>query len=240
MLRPVRRANLSDQVFRQLRDEILTGVHRPGERLPAERELCDLLGVNRSPLREAIKRLEQARLVEVRHGAGVVVLDVLASAGLDSLQALLEPGGHIDPIVARSVLELRSLIGPETARLAAHRATEEQLDALEARAGELAVAASGPLEIFQTLDFEFHYAMAQACGNLALLLILNTARDLYADQKRHFARMFAPVAERAELYRAIVDALRARDPVRARALCAEMMALGNRVFSGLGALLAEP
>ena len=63
MLKPVARTKLSDQVFTQLRDKILSSEYPPGERLPSERELCASLDVNRSSVREALKRLEHARLI---------------------------------------------------------------------------------------------------------------------------------------------------------------------------------
>lgn len=75
MLKPVRRQSLSDAVFDQLRDRIVSGAMRAGDPLPAERALCEALGVNRGAVREALKRLAQARLVAVQHGGASRVLD---------------------------------------------------------------------------------------------------------------------------------------------------------------------
>ena len=74
MLKPVARTNLSDQVFDQLRDKILAGEYEPGQRLPSERLLCESLEVNRSSVREALKRLEHVRLISTRQGGGSRVL----------------------------------------------------------------------------------------------------------------------------------------------------------------------
>ena len=88
-LRPVRKQSLSDAVFEQLRDQIVSGAMVPGAALPAERVLCEALGVNRGSVREALKRLQQSRLVSVRHGGTSHVLDYRASAGLDLLADLI-------------------------------------------------------------------------------------------------------------------------------------------------------
>jgi len=111
-----KRANLSRQVFERLRRRILSGKYKPGHRLPSERELCDILDVNRSSVREALKRLEQARLIEIRHGGGSEVLDFRTSAGFDLLPDLLVVAGHLNHIVLRSIFEYRTLICSEIAR----------------------------------------------------------------------------------------------------------------------------
>src|SRR5512147_1770870 len=88
-LTPIPRKSLSDAVFEQLRDQIVNGQMQPGSPLPAERILCEALGVNRSSVREGLRRLQQAGLVAVRHGGASQVLDYHGSAGLDLLESLL-------------------------------------------------------------------------------------------------------------------------------------------------------
>src|SRR5262245_58056027 len=101
-LTPIARRSLSDAVFEQLRDQIVNGEIQAGSALPAERLLCQALGVNRSSVREAIRRLQQAGLVAVRHGGASQVLDYRGSAGLDLLENLLfTPSGNFDPDVIR-------------------------------------------------------------------------------------------------------------------------------------------
>ena len=89
MFKPVEKKSLADAVFEQLREEIVTGRMEPGEALPAERMLSDMLGVNRGAVREALKRLEQARLVTIQQGGSTRVLDFKETAGTDLLAALL-------------------------------------------------------------------------------------------------------------------------------------------------------
>src|SRR5258706_14191104 len=112
-LTPVRKQSLSDAVFEQLRGQILTGAMAPGSPLPAERVLCEALGVNRGSVREALRRLEQSRLVSVRHGGTSHVLDYRASAGLDLLaELIIAPGGGFDTRVVRAIVEMRSALAP--------------------------------------------------------------------------------------------------------------------------------
>src|SRR6476469_10942635 len=82
---PVPRRSVSDEVFAELRDAVLTGRFQPGESLPPERELAASFAVNRHAVREALQRLQVAGFVRVVHGGGTTVLDVRSSAGLDLL-----------------------------------------------------------------------------------------------------------------------------------------------------------
>src|SRR2546429_8150119 len=115
MVSPVPRLSVPDQVFEQLREAILSGVYGPGERLPPQRALARELEVNMASVREALKRLEQLRLVEVRHGDATRVLDWRASGGLEALALL----GGIDRGTTPALFEARRLLLTEAARLAA-------------------------------------------------------------------------------------------------------------------------
>jgi DNA-binding transcriptional regulator YhcF (GntR family) len=112
-LQPVERVSVADAVFGQLRGEILAGRLAPADAMPRERALTELTGVNRQAVREALKRLDQAGLVETRHGGPTRVRDSLRHAGLDLLPALLtRPDGTVDLVVARSVMEMRPRSAP--------------------------------------------------------------------------------------------------------------------------------
>ncbi|MGB2696107.1 MAG: GntR family transcriptional regulator, partial [Dehalococcoidia bacterium] len=116
---PLSRESVPDQVFARLCEAILGGQYEPGERLPTQRALAADLQVNIATVREAVKRLEQLRLVEVRHGDAMRVLDWRRSGGLDALALLTS----VDAEVVRSLFEARRLLLSEAARLAAERAS---------------------------------------------------------------------------------------------------------------------
>jgi len=99
--RALRREPLSDQVFARLRDLILTGAIAAGQALPAERELALEYGVNRHAVREAVKRLQQSRLIEVFHGGRTRALDWRRTAGLD---LVVDVPGTLDAVSVPGVL----------------------------------------------------------------------------------------------------------------------------------------
>lgn len=224
MLEPVARTNLSDQVFAQLRDAILAGGYAPGERLPSERELCDTLGVNRSSIREALKRLEHTRLIETRQGGGSRVLDFRTHAGLDLLRDLVAPAGHMSPLAARSLFELAAVAWPEMTRLAAQRIDAEQLRQLDELVAQIEACGEGEGARLQDLDLEVFQLIARASDNLAFVLMLNSVRAAYDRYRDLFTRMYDRHAGGAgPLYRRVSDALRrGHDKAAARA-CRQLL-----------------
>src|SRR5690349_10279229 len=120
-LQPVNRRSVPEDVFEQIIAEVLSGGMQPGEALPSERRLAEVLGVSRPAVREALKRLTAAGLVEVRQGDATTVRDFRRHAGLDLLPRLLIRAGELDLSVVRSILETRLHNGPKVAELAATR-----------------------------------------------------------------------------------------------------------------------
>ena len=121
----IRREAVSDQLFTLLRDRVLSGALAPGTALTAERDLAAEFGVNRHAVREAVKRLQQAGLVEVSHGGRTRVLDWRRTAGLDlALQLAQSDGLSASYDLSRDILEMRASIGADAARLCAARCTE--------------------------------------------------------------------------------------------------------------------
>src|SRR5881397_4248520 len=137
-LQPVNRRSVPEDVFVQIVGEVLSGEMQPGETLPSERRLAEVLGVSRPAVREALKRLTAAGLVEVRQGDATTVRDFRRHAGLDLLPRLLMRAGELDLSVVRSILETRLHNGPKVAELAALRRRPDLPDALDASIEALA------------------------------------------------------------------------------------------------------
>ena len=104
-LQPVNRRSVPEDVFEQILADVLSGEMQPGESLPSERRLAEVLGVSRPAVREALKRVAAAGLVEVRQGDATTVRDFRRHAGLDLLPRLLLRENSLDIPVARSILE---------------------------------------------------------------------------------------------------------------------------------------
>jgi len=226
-LRPVRRQSLSDAVFEQLRDQIVRGERVPGSALPAERALCAALGVNRGAVREALRRLEQARLVAVRQGGISRVLDYRESAGLELLGALLvDAEGRFDPRVVRGILEMRSALGPDVARLAALRGGADCADALALRVDALR-AAAGDLAALQDAASAFWAQLVEGADNVAYRLAYNAMNETYDRCRELLARALAPELGDVAAYAAIAGAVRRGDGAEAEALARALLRRGE-------------
>ncbi|HEY2406091.1 MAG TPA: GntR family transcriptional regulator [Polyangiaceae bacterium] len=121
--------NIAATIFRDLRSQILKGTLKPAERLPGERELSAKYGTNRNTLREAVRMLEQARLVTVRHGQGVTVCDFRKTGTMELLPPFLEAAGNAAEIAAllEDILPARLLVLEFATKLAAKRASPDDI-----------------------------------------------------------------------------------------------------------------
>jgi len=205
---------VSDQVFRTLLEALLEGRYAPGEKLPTQRALVADLDVTMSSVREALKRLEQMGLVDVRQGDAMRVRDWRAHGGLDVVAHLVLRSGAVDPGVLGDVLEARELMLRELARLAAQRRD----DAEAARLVELAAtfAATDDPAAAQAIDFAFFAAVAEAARNIVFVLILNAIRDAYFEHAERVAVTADPRAL-APRYTRLAAAIARRDADEAAA-----------------------
>src|SRR6267378_403434 len=119
----VRTSRLYEQIVQQIEESILKGDLKPGDQLPAERELAQRFGVSRTAVREAVKALREKGLVEAYSGRGTFVTDGTSQAVRQSLDLMLRIGQQEGP---KYLAELRQILEPEIAALAAKR-IEEQL-----------------------------------------------------------------------------------------------------------------
>jgi len=228
-----------DQIAQQLRREILDGTYKPGERLPAEREIASRLGVHRSSVREALKKLEELRLVVIRRGGGARVRPIEA-ASVEVIQDLLLAGGRLDPVMAQQILDVRELLIAGAARLAVERGSDDALS----RAREL-VAVLGdettPDTAFLGAIEALFELMTVASGNLVLQLVRNAvhARLALRTDVRMALRPPGPTAALAA--REIDAALVSRDaPAVEEAVRRFLRATHSRTLAALEALATSP
>lgn len=187
---------------------IVAGHYAPGERLPTQRALAAEFGVNMASVREAVKRLEQIALVEVRHGDAMRVLD-WRSSGLEVLPLL----GTVDGTVVRPLFEARRMVLTEVARLAAERRNEQQADQIQDAVRAIGIAVDD--EAAQLADWAFVSAVVEASGNLVFQLLGNSVRRLYLARAPQFLAIVKGRDELEPLYEAVSDAIRDSDPDRA-------------------------
>lgn len=170
-MEPIRRETVMDTVARRIETLVRSGELKAGDRLPPEPELARILCVSRSSLREALKGLHFLGLLKARPGDGTYIQSSLSRVLNQHFQwmLLLREVGHLE------IYEIRRIIEPEAAALAARRATTADLDRM-ANALDAMKADLHKPGLFHIHDIEFHEAFMQASGNVALR---TTMRMLY-------------------------------------------------------------
>ena len=220
-LRPVARRAVPDQVFEQLLVEVIEGGLGPGDRLPSERELAETLGVSRAAVREALQRMTQTRLVDVRHGGATTVRDFRRAAGLDLLGTLLFRDGSVDPAVVRSILEARLAIGPAMAALAASRRPAGVDDQLTHALAALA-ADEDPVRR-QLAALAFWDVIVDAADSIVFRLMFNSLRATYEPAIEALAALMSIEVNQLDAYRGVARAIIRGDAEAARSAAEELL-----------------
>ena len=206
-------APLTEAAIEQVRMLITSGQLVPGQRLPPEADLAEALGTGRSTVREAVRALVAARVLDVRRGDGTFVTSLrpeLLLAGIGAAADLLQHGFTLELVQVRRILE------PAATALAATRITDESLDQLEACLHQMSTAPSHA-ELVQ-YDEEFHQLVATASGNATLASMLNGVSSRTTRGRAWRGVIEAGATQRTITEHAgILSALRARDPKLAEA-----------------------
>jgi GntR family transcriptional regulator, transcriptional repressor for pyruvate dehydrogenase complex len=209
MLKPIEKHRVAEEIAGQLRDLILTGAYATGDKLPPERNLAKELGVNRSSIREALKKLEHLGLVKTRQGDGTRVQDFMQTGGMDLVSHLVPLAQADGAGILRDVLEFRRIYGREVARLAALRCDAADLERLRLLA-DAADEAGGPEEVMR-LDFEFYVALTQASKNRVFGLLINTTRQAVLNYASFFVHFNVSTEAVRRHHRALIKALAKHD-----------------------------
>jgi GntR family transcriptional repressor for pyruvate dehydrogenase complex len=178
VFRKIQHNRTADSVVDQVEELILQGVLRPGDRLPAERDLAKKVDVSRPILRDAIKTLEERGLLVTRHGGGTFIADVIGTVFSDAIVELVR---RHPPAIA-DYLEYRREIERMTARLAALRATEADREIITRIFNAMEAAHEDEnFDLEAELDVEFHQAIGESAHNIVLLHTLRSCYRLLAD-----------------------------------------------------------
>jgi GntR family transcriptional repressor for pyruvate dehydrogenase complex len=205
---------MSEQVVvAHIRDLIEKGLVRPGDKLPAERDLAIQIGVSRPTVRVGLRALAAMGIVESRHGSGTYIPEGPPALGSQSLSLLAALHGFTreEMYDARRVLEVGA------AGMAAEHATSDQLATIADEVTNLFATLDDPL-VFLVHDIRFHRAVADASGNPIIAALVEMVSALYYDRRRETAEQASDgdLREAAELHRRIYQAIRARNLEAAR------------------------
>jgi len=162
---PIQSNKIFEQIAQQIEKRILSGELQSGDRLPTERELSQQFHASRTAVREAMKTLAQRGLVDMRPGRGTIVIDGTSKAMRHSMGLMMKVGQAGNSV---SLVELREIIEPEIAALAAVRATDEQITSMR-EAVEVMDAHIHEADAYIAADNDFHCALATGTQNILIL-----------------------------------------------------------------------
>ena len=234
-LTTIEKTSVKDQTLEQLKNYILSGVVRLGERLPSERALADALGVGRYSVREALKVLEAVGLVESRVGEGTfLTTNTGASFGRILGLSLATWGGAMIEL-----LDARKMIEAEAARAAAGRASPDDINGIEAELKTMH-ANMDRVTAYLKADFNFHRLIGEASHNAIISQFVSNLIDMLEEvlQETHSASLPAQ-AEGGGTHQAIFDAIARGDADGAAVLMRDHIQFSSEVWQTVISLTAE-
>jgi GntR family transcriptional repressor for pyruvate dehydrogenase complex len=208
---PMLDALSADQVVRHVAQLIERGALRPGDRLAPERELAQELGVSRPTVRAGLHALAAMGVTESRQGAGTFITEGPPRLGAGPLSFLAALHGF----TRDEIFEARQLLEVGAAGLAAERGLTDRLAPMAEEVTGMFASLSDP-QTFLVHDVHFHRAVAAAAGNPVLLALVEMVSSLVYERRQRTVERAHDLKESAEMHRRIYQAIRDRDPERAR------------------------
>ncbi len=225
--RRVLKTRVSEGIIEQVRDLITSGRLKTGDRLPAEREFAQTLSVSRSAVREAIRALESLGILEARAGEGTFVVTPPEGQQRDPITASLSQAWGTQ----RNLFEVRKVLEPGVAALAARRATREQIEKMRAVLDDQKAKVQAR-ESYMKEDAAFHYLVAEASGNEILLRVADSLMELLRESRDTSWKIGARPIRSLKQHQVILNAIEARKPLVAeRRMREHIRAIERAVFS---------
>ena len=230
MFKPIKKAKVYEEIVAKIKDMVEKGRFKSGDQLPVERELAEVFRVSRSSVREALRSLESQGFIESRQGDGTYI----ASQPAESIVRPLASVISTEKDDQMELFEMRRMIEPDLAYLAAERATEEEIAMMEkVLALQEEQIARG--ESATDVDKSFHYIMARAAKNKAILRITDNVMDLLAESREQYLQVEGRPEKSILRHREVLDAIRARDPERAEeSMRAHLVDIETSLFGATG------
>jgi GntR family transcriptional regulator, transcriptional repressor for pyruvate dehydrogenase complex len=219
----VKKSCVSEQVFEQLKQQLLNNEWKQGEKIPSENYLADAFGVSRVTVRQAIQKLTILGLLETKVGEGSFVKKAEAGIYMNTII----PMAYLGEDSLEEVLEFRTTIEGVVAELATGKITDDDILKLENCYKEMELYKDN-LEMFSKADFEFHLIIANATKNSLFIQIFNIIYDvLYNAMKKVVFKK----GNSAGLYfhKLLLDSIKQRDSKKVRQIMDEHM-LDNKII----------
>lgn len=214
-MKPIKRNNISNQVFERLKEEIISRRWLPGDKIPSENELTAMLGVSRIPIREALQRLAILGLLETRQGEGTFVKELSPGIYMNSLIPLfaLDPPGTIEVLEYRRIIEVGSM------ELTVQKATSEDIEKLEEILTNMRKH-KDDIERFAEEDLNFHLALAEITRNSVLIKINHVIKDVLKHSMTNIVHSLG-TRDGLHYHKEILKAIKAKDILYALELMRE-------------------
>jgi GntR family transcriptional regulator, transcriptional repressor for pyruvate dehydrogenase complex len=208
----VRTSRLYEQIVQQIEESIVKGALKPGDQLPAERELAQRFGVSRTAVREAVKALREKGLVEAYSGRGTFITDGTSQAVRQSLDLITKIG---QPEGSHQLAEVRAILEPEIAALAAIRIQEPELATMREAVSVMDRAGSDP-DAYIEADLDFHLALAEAAANPIILSLIDSIVGLLREQRLRIFKVSGGPERGQVHHKRILDAVERHDAEKAK------------------------
>ena len=228
MFKPIKKTRVYEEIVAKIKDMLEKGRLKSGDQLPGERELSEVFQVSRSSVREALRTLETQGFLESRQGDGTYI----ASKPVESLVSSLASVIFSEKDSQMELFEMRRLIEPQLAYLAAERATQEEIAMME-QALVLQEEAVARGETGTDVDKSFHYIMAKATKNKVLLRLTDSMRDLLAESRDKYLQVEGRPDKSILRHRQVLDAIKARDgELAAQVMLEHVLDIEECLFAG--------
>jgi GntR family transcriptional repressor for pyruvate dehydrogenase complex len=208
----VRTSRLYEQIVQQIEESVLKGTLKPGDQLPAERELAQQLGVSRTAVREAVKALREKGLVEAYSGRGTFITDGTSHAARQSFDLMVKIGQQES---STHLADLRLILEPGIAALAAQRIEEEHLTAMREAVAVMERSLKDPAAYIEA-DLDFHLALAEAVANPLILSLIDSIVGLLREQRIKIFNVSGGPQRGQVFHKRILEAMEQRNPLLAR------------------------
>jgi len=209
---PIQSERLYEIIVSQIEQRIVAGDLKVGDQLPSEHDLAQQFAVSRTAVREAVKALRQKGLVEIRPGRGTFITNGTSDTIRDSLGMFMKFGSSNG---SGNLVEVREILEPEIAALAATRITDEYITAMR-EAVEIMETALDNVDVFVESDLDFHLALAEGTQNPFIPILMDSIIDLLREQRKRTGLTKGGLARGQFHHKKILDAVSRRDSQAAR------------------------
>ncbi|MDD4357393.1 MAG: FadR/GntR family transcriptional regulator [Smithellaceae bacterium] len=218
--RSITRSRLSDEIVTIIQQQIMSGMIAPGTRLPTERDLAESFKVNRTTIREALRKLENLDLLDINHGDGVYARNYLESGSLDLIKMAIYSGSDNCKSLL-DILEVRRIIVPEMASLAAKRRTAADLEDLRYS------VLKADLTMLER-DIKVHQMIARCTHNLLCTIILNFFNQVFRDYGYLYFDDERNVTRSRTFHHEILEAVKNRQPEEACRIMQDVLSYAEK------------